>query len=105
MRADSPTCALEGLRLIVSWAAGTRKTLKCAVIASAYFQGQELIASCCSSHLPTDSREYLVGELLSRACPSRARVTRAAVSGGKPREVRSSRIQRELYFVGFIQCA
>eukprot|EP00959_Pyramimonas_sp_CCMP1952_P129333 2704438-Pyramimonas_sp.AAC.1 len=39
--ADSLTCGLEGLRLIASWAAGTKKTLKCADIASAYFQGQE----------------------------------------------------------------
>ena len=42
IRTDSPTCELEGLRLIISWAAGTRRTLKCADITSAYFQGQEL---------------------------------------------------------------
>ena len=42
IRTDSPTCELEGLRLIISWAAGTKKVLKCADITSAYFQGQEL---------------------------------------------------------------
>eukprot|EP00959_Pyramimonas_sp_CCMP1952_P197154 4123019-Pyramimonas_sp.AAC.2 len=42
MRTDSPTCELEGLRLIISWAAGAKKTLRCADITSAYFQGQEL---------------------------------------------------------------
>ena len=39
---DSPTCELEGLRLIISFAAGTKRKLKCADITSAYFQGQEL---------------------------------------------------------------
>ena len=42
IRTDSPTCELEGLRLIISWAAGTKNILKCADITSAYFQGQEL---------------------------------------------------------------
>eukprot|EP00959_Pyramimonas_sp_CCMP1952_P226974 4745643-Pyramimonas_sp.AAC.1 len=42
IRADSPTCELQGLMLIVSWAAGTKKILKCVNIASACFQGQEL---------------------------------------------------------------
>ena len=42
IRTDSPTCELEGLRLIISFAAGTKRKLKCADITSAYFQGQEL---------------------------------------------------------------
>eukprot|EP00959_Pyramimonas_sp_CCMP1952_P212339 4443171-Pyramimonas_sp.AAC.2 len=33
---------IEGLRLLVSWAAGSKKTLRHADITSAYFQGQEL---------------------------------------------------------------
>eukprot|EP00959_Pyramimonas_sp_CCMP1952_P441207 9236734-Pyramimonas_sp.AAC.2 len=42
VRADLPTGGFEGPRLIVSWATGTKETLKCADITSAYFQGQEL---------------------------------------------------------------
>eukprot|EP00959_Pyramimonas_sp_CCMP1952_P252501 5275747-Pyramimonas_sp.AAC.1 len=41
-RADSLVCEFEGLGLIASWAAITKKTLKCADVTSAYFQGQEL---------------------------------------------------------------
>eukprot|EP00959_Pyramimonas_sp_CCMP1952_P232928 4867933-Pyramimonas_sp.AAC.1 len=42
IRAASPTCEHDGLWLIVSWAAGAKKTLKCADAASSRFQGQEL---------------------------------------------------------------
>ena len=41
-RTDSPTCELEGLGLIILWAAGAKTSLKCADIPSAYFHGQEL---------------------------------------------------------------
>ena len=42
LRTDSPKCGLEGLMLIISWAAGREKILNCADIASAYFQGRDL---------------------------------------------------------------
>ena len=42
IRTDSPTCELEGLRLIMSWAASMGRRLKCADITSADFQGHEL---------------------------------------------------------------
>eukprot|EP00959_Pyramimonas_sp_CCMP1952_P224877 4702247-Pyramimonas_sp.AAC.1 len=35
IRVDMPTCEQEGLSLIASWAAGTKKTLRCADITSA----------------------------------------------------------------------
>ncbi len=42
VRTDSPTCESEGLRLIMSFAAGTKSRLRSADITSAYFQGMEL---------------------------------------------------------------
>ena len=42
IRTDSPTCELEGLRLVMSFAAGTKSRLRSADITSAYFQGMEL---------------------------------------------------------------
>ena len=42
IRTDSPTCDLEGLNLIISWAASKRPKLTTADIRNAYFQGKTL---------------------------------------------------------------
>ena len=42
IRTDSPTCDLEGLNLLVSWAASNALRLNSADIRNAYFQGKEL---------------------------------------------------------------
>ena len=43
IRTDSPTCELEGLRLIMPWAASMGRRLNRADITSADFQGQALV--------------------------------------------------------------
>ena len=45
IRTDSPTCELEGLRLIMPWAASMGRRFKCADITSAFFNARSLIGS------------------------------------------------------------
>ena len=42
IRTDSPTCDLEGLNMILSWAACNHLRVKSADISNAYFQGEPL---------------------------------------------------------------
>ena len=42
IRTDSPTCDVEGQRILMSWAASNQLPLRCADITNAYFQGHQL---------------------------------------------------------------
>ena len=42
IRTDSPTCDVEGQRLLMSWCASSEISIKCADITNAYFQGHQL---------------------------------------------------------------
>ena len=42
IRADAPTCSMEALNLITSFAACNRLRLKCADLSNAYYQGEKM---------------------------------------------------------------